>query len=886
MIDIHLVSYRNIGPREDKLITLALQKGKYLIKSPIWSGKSFLFFDGILYWLYGHSYRDVLNKNSSSWYIKILFEIDNQFYLIIRNLGKSKTTKSLEFYIVHHDADEIWKIVWSFDDIINFDTDFVDLLDTTKLETLDLIRIPEIEEQIRWLLPPRQVFEHQNLFMQSSDNIFELQPKQRIDLLKQIFNLDFLESYKNTLSEDKNSIITQIKIYEKDNSHQDKYIQIRGSVKFIVQDIISNKIVSDPDISTLQEIISHPLSDQWWHLDDTLFWLWFESTISYINTTKETYTQLTQTKAIISKQIVDMQNQIISYDQEITNITQLLSNQPTVDVDDKVLSDLESKKTDITAKMWELDDDMYDNQIISLLAKQWESIIIWNMISRNQAISKLVDIWKDQKNTILGLELEKKNIEQEHGNIWQDISSLEQQLEIIKTNEFANYRRSLEDDIKTKEHEIEKIKSKIITHQELLVGIENSLSTQQSKFDKSMTFHCERIEANCPFIDKINDHVISNLKKDLDHINKQKQDTLDLIAKLESSIVPIQSEITSILNKISESNIWSYIFQSTDYNTIVSKIDLLKKQSISDSHKIALSSIDTKITIAQSVIENIKTLLTDMGWYNHITTTFQTRSDHKKHLEDIDNQIISYQKKLTQIQQQKLILAEKQNQLTSLEKEKQKSTTMIADYDKQIVDLTTQIGDIPMVQLQQTWSQIDELKRLISRLKDIHDDNKERELKIVWLKSDLEISAWLFDVFNKEFMLYVMQNYLPILTDFINTNLYKVVDYQIYIWVHPDGDALEILVKDALWDRDVKSLSWWQRAILRLCWILAITYIGNNKILFMDETINNIDPETIEKVADMLTDFIKQNDLKFYTITHSTQIQTMNIWDSVISVDR
>ena len=56
-------------------------------------------------------------------------------------------------------------------------------------------------------------------------------------------------------------------------------------------------------------------------------------------------------------------------------------------------------------------------------------------------------------------------------------------------------------------------------------------------------------------------------------------------------------------------------------------------------------------------------------------------------------------------------------------------------------------------------------------------------------------------------MLYVLQNYLPVLTDFINTNLYKVVDYQIYIGVNAEGDALEIVVKDDLGDRDVKSLS-------------------------------------------------------------------------------
>lgn len=54
----------------------------------------------------------------------------------------------------------------------------------------------------------------------------------------------------------------------------------------------------------------------------------------------------------------------------------------------------------------------------------------------------------------------------------------------------------------------------------------------------------------------------------------------------------------------------------------------------------------------------------------------------------------------------------------------------------------------------------------------------------------------------------------------------------------------------------------------------------------MDETINNIDPDTIGKVADLLTDFIRQNDIKFYTVTHSTQIQQMNIRDSVIEVTR
>lgn len=66
--------------------------------------------------------------------------------------------------------------------------------------------------------------------------------------------------------------------------------------------------------------------------------------------------------------------------------------------------------------------------------------------------------------------------------------------------------------------------------------------------------------------------------------------------------------------------------------------------------------------------------------------------------------------------------------------------------------------------------------------------------------------------------------------------------------------------------------------------MLAISSYINSPILFLDETINNLDAETIGKVADMLEDFVKQRDIKFYTITHSQQIQEMDIWDQTIEI--
>jgi len=57
-------------------------------------------------------------------------------------------------------------------------------------------------------------------------------------------------------------------------------------------------------------------------------------------------------------------------------------------------------------------------------------------------------------------------------------------------------------------------------------------------------------------------------------------------------------------------------------------------------------------------------------------------------------------------------------------------------------------------------------------------------------------------------------------------------------------------------------------------------------LLFLDETINNLDSETVSKVADLLEDFIKQRNIKFYTVTHNQQIQDMQIRDKVLEISR
>ena len=66
--------------------------------------------------------------------------------------------------------------------------------------------------------------------------------------------------------------------------------------------------------------------------------------------------------------------------------------------------------------------------------------------------------------------------------------------------------------------------------------------------------------------------------------------------------------------------------------------------------------------------------------------------------------------------------------------------------------------------------------------------------------------------------------------------------------------------------------------------MLAISAYMNSPILFLDETINNLDNDTVWKVADMLQDTVKQRNIKLYTVTHNQQIQDMNIRDAKIEL--
>lgn len=88
-------------------------------------------------------------------------------------------------------------------------------------------------------------------------------------------------------------------------------------------------------------------------------------------------------------------------------------------------------------------------------------------------------------------------------------------------------------------------------------------------------------------------------------------------------------------------------------------------------------------------------------------------------------------------------------------------------------------------------------------------DYKNLQVKIKGLTEQSKILDNLYVILNKELLLFVLSEYLPILSEIINSYLVSVVDYQISIRLMETSEKLELETKilDEKGERDIKSLS-------------------------------------------------------------------------------
>ncbi len=819
-MDLLAISYLNIWPFKWKLKNIFFKKWKYLIKAPIGSGKSFLFFDGPVYALYKYSTRNILNTDSDKGFIKLLFEQDEQYYLIVRNLEQWKAKDICK--------SQLFTVEWNVESLVL--SDEKDIQQTMqeagfKLDEIVFKNETDLDWTLKWFLPPKEVFLSTVFLLQDSENIFELQPADRLTVMKNIFNLVGIDEVKDQIADRKKEIQTTLKIKSDTTLFDNK-------IKYSLWNYIKNfrEIQKFENIGISEEyndfvneleMIADKVNVNEFSIDG--FDLELSKKIDEkIAEKKKNYQWFLLNLQNTEKDISDRKNKINQFNTEKSNIEREI-----ISIDQKIswfdpekINQKKSKKLELINEMENLQKWVnYNVEIPSELSALW--LAKWNDLEwMNELINQITVQWKslaDEK------KLKESQIETEKIKIESQAKNVEIELKNLQTNK-------------------ENIEKQIENVQKKITEIDNTMN-------KESQFACAKIESNCPFVKEINRWTFSELER-------QK-------ANLETEQWELKSKLEDIEKAITEKSWQSKVSDSTNIADLTKNIE----------------DIEKKMQLLRNFLAKID--------FKKVQESYQTWKTLNIESQTLDREILT--------------LENWAKELENLNNEKIKLSQQIQNIVSNIWNLEWEIKDLEIKKVEQQkvlntieirkYEELDNYNRIIDRslheIESLISDFKENSIEINKLKQDEVMIKNLHQIFSKELLLFVLEWYLPILTEIINALLAQVVDYTIDIKLKQKGENLEMDVKiyDEKWERDIKSLSWWQKVILKLVRMLAISNYIRSPMLFMDETINNLDQDTVGKVAEMLGNFVKQRNVKLYTVTHSQQIQEMDIWDEVVKIN-
>jgi len=150
-----------------------------------------------------------------------------QYYLITRSLtqGKSKESCTSQQFLIG-DSEKLTSLL-ATNDIIQQDTDIEQLLKQNAIQLEEIVYKNEtdLQQTLGTILPPREVFTSTMFLLQESQNIFELTPGDRIEILKNVFDLMSIDIAKDRIAEKKREVQLQKKILG-DTQHQDAKLRL------------------------------------------------------------------------------------------------------------------------------------------------------------------------------------------------------------------------------------------------------------------------------------------------------------------------------------------------------------------------------------------------------------------------------------------------------------------------------------------------------------------------------------------------------------------------------------------------------------------------------------------------------------------------------------
>ena len=806
VVKILSIHYTNIGPFQDQTITIKPKNGSYIIKAPIGSGKSVLFFDGPIFALYRKSSRPLLNMKSQKGEVVIEFEHEGMCYCIQRILTKTKTWESIKSKLRQKLSS--WQQLNDFDPIVHIGS--VQAFELPHgYEMVEFKNETDLQKLLDDLLPRKEVLLGTYFLMQDSTNIFELPPQERLNIFKSVFDLLGIDESKEKIGEEKREISAMIKA-RSDVSWYDTKLQnslkqilsLRGSVQEMLRLYEWEHLADERRVFiNEQQLLIDKIMIEHFTLPKL-----FDTQVIYdaIASLQERYHRLQTTQDITYKSlreqqlfIQELQKKSEWVTQKIHHIEQLLSVQQTLNYEDiqRALLLLQEQQS----QLW---NEYQSQQIYSILwsltLQHSQDIfggILWSDFPTvYRVVQHYINLWKEYKYRFQSFVDKKQLIEQQLTQLWPQILQSQQSL--------ANFQK---------------------------VASEQSL------------FFCDKIEGNCPYVDLINTSIAKKNQEQLTTLTAHHQ----VLLKQQWDLQVQREEIQN----------------NAEYQQLEHDLNLL--------------------------IQVIKQL--DRKW---IEATMQTWNDFELKMKSSQQQLNRVQEQHQALLQQKEQLVSLQTEQLSIQEQYHNACMREKELKQEWEQSKTLLSSLPSLwQLHNDTMTLQQFVKYVEQWAQVISDYKENILAIKQLKQKEKMLSDLYTVFSKELLLLVIQSNLPKIQDLMNAYLSQTVDYQLNMDIDKKSattDTLELFVKiiDQHGDRQVESLSGGQKVILKLVWMIAISFVTNAPMLFLDETINNLDGDTVAKVADMITNFIKTKwpNFQFYVITHSQQIQEMGIWDGIVEL--
>jgi len=888
MLNLHQWYFKNIGPLKEKSVLINYLKKNLLIKAPIWTWKSFLFFDWPIFGLYKYSERTIINKSSKSWEINLIFSVDNRYFLIIRKLTKTKSWKDSAktmFWEIENDKNFI-DYLNSLGSIFSYQNkNLLQLLKQNNVKLNDLtsdLKENDIQQLLNDLLPPKEVALSTIFLPQNSENIFEMKPAERITVLKKVFWIIWIDEAKKKIDEEKTKVYWQLKSLENVSMYEERIIEILKQINQLDLNIAWLKsFFSDLDLFSFENFSISKASKL--KVD-------FDKEFEIIKEKQHKYKDFEKNIQFLNSQIKEATNEL---DNINLNLQQI----------EKQLKEISNLSNQTSKYEWELKnieekiqqiEKKYDN-----IQQTYENVL---KIKENiKTLQKEVLTLKKEKESLIKLkqELQAKlstNVANHITNLNNEIEKKSLKLEELKNIDFQKFKFNeiIPDNIISLKELILKVetdwKSYNLEIQKLKTQLENTLKNLSILESKETTeeFHCEKIWDNCPFVKDIK----KRFDKSFAVLQEQKNELLNQKNQLEKEISSLTEKITYLRNWWKENNISQLKIQLQEIEKLQQDIwDLNKelntyknKQDEIMQLKWQYDQIIKQIEKADSELleksEKLKQLENSLNEeifndYKIYQNLKQEKEKLIKKISDLSlqlNKTLQLQGKKQQFEDQKVKLENKINDLKKdLQSKESEFEKIKEEYEKSLEE----------------ESKLIKLKELVWIYNNVLDEYNKNKIELQKVKRRYKILKDLSSIFGKELVIYVFSDYLKSLEDLINSFIWDVVSFRLYIRLDEEKwDKLDIFVEDNLWQRPVSSLSWWQKTALRIGWILAISKLKGNKMLFLDETINNFDQEAVNLLAQTIKEFITENDMKFYMITHSEILQQMSNWDEILELPK